>query len=77
VLISTSEDKSSCVEGVARGRGWGREREREGGSGQRFDDSIFAECENVQDDLISGPADWHREHGTISTPAAQKWRESD
>ncbi len=49
-----------------------REREREGGSGQRFAVSIFAECENVQDDLISGPADWHREHGTISSPTAAK-----
>jgi len=71
-----------CGGGGGAGEGVGkrereREREREGGSGQRFAVSIFAEFENVQDDLISGPADWHREHGTISTPAAQKWRESD
>ncbi len=73
MLISTFED--SC-----RGRRE-REREREGGreeeSGQRFAVSIFAECENVQDDLISGPADWHREHGTITSPTAQNRRDSD
>jgi hypothetical protein len=59
------------------GWGWKRGGEREGGSGQRFAVSIFAECENVQDDLISGPADRQRDHGTISSPAAQICRESD
>ncbi len=64
MLIRPFEDKSSWG-------GGGRGREREGGSGRRFAVSIFAECENVQDDLISGPADWHKEHGTISSPTAQ------
>ncbi len=64
------------MSGAKRERERERERGREGGreeeSGQRFAVSIFAECENVQDDLISGPADWHREHGTISSPTAAK-----
>ncbi len=65
---------------MCRGWGWGwrreREREREG-AGKRFAVSIFAEWEIGQDNLISGPADWLREHGIISSPAAQNFRKSD